>query len=163
MKPEIPEKLTHRFIIQNADYSLESHSKNWRIWAWRQVVLLKVSGVWDPSQYPHHFSDFWDIFCARKRYWERVYFIVDANNMAIQSEAFRNYVKTNWLHWAERKDFYPCIVENKAMKRAIWTAIYKLLGIENKIRLFKNHDQALTWMRSVVLTEGLMNKKWDGD
>lgn len=28
LEPEIPEKLTHRFIIQNSEYSIESQSKN---------------------------------------------------------------------------------------------------------------------------------------
>ena len=155
LKSEIPEKLTHQFIVQNADYSLESQSKNWRIWVWRQVILLKVSGVWNPDLYPYHFSDFWDIFCERKRYWDRVYFIVDANNMPIQSEEFRSYVKTSWVQLIEREDFCLCIVENKAMKRTIWSSIYRLLGIQTKIRLFKNNDQALIWLRSVLLAEQL--------
>ena len=116
--------------------------------------------MWDTDMYPHHFGDFWDIFCERRRYWERVYFVVDANDMPVQSEEFRYYVKTNWLHLIQREDFSLCIVENKAMKRAIWSSIYKLLGIQQKIRLFKNFDQACTWIRSAVLAEQILNEKW---
>jgi RimJ/RimL family protein N-acetyltransferase len=159
LKPETPEKLTSQFIVQNVEYSLKSHSKNWKILVWRQIVLLYVSGVWDPELYPYHFSDFWDIFCERKQRWDRVYFIVDANNMPIQSEEFRNYVKTNWLHLIDRGDFQLCIVEQKAMKRAIWGSIHRLLGVQTKIRLFKNHDQAFTWMKSILLAEQLMKEK----
>jgi hypothetical protein len=162
-KADILEKLTERFIKQNSEYSIESHSKNWKVWVWRQIVFLMVSGTWESGMYPHHFSDFWDIFCERKRYWDRVYFIVDANDMPVQSEEFRHYVITNWLHLVERDDFCLCIIEYKAMKRTIWSSIYRLLGIQNKIRLFKNFDQACTWMKTVILAEQVMNKKWGKD
>jgi len=147
LKPEIPEKLTQEFITQNAQYSLRSQSKNWRVLVWRQIVLLYMSSIWDPDLYPYHFSDFWDIFCERKQRWDRVYFVIDANDMPIQSEEFRNYVKTNWLHLTEREDFRLCIVEEKAMKRAIWGSIHQLLGIQKRVMMFKDHDRALEWVR----------------
>jgi hypothetical protein len=109
-----------------------------------------MSDVWDPDLYPYHFSDFWDIFCERRQRWDRIYFVVDANDMPIQSEEFRNYVKTNWLHLAEREDFRLCIVEQKAMKRAIWSSIYRLLGIQDRIRLFRTQDRALAWVNTDI-------------
>jgi len=156
LKPETPEKLTHRFIVQNSEFSIESQSKNWKVWTWQQVVLLKVSGVWDPGMYPYHFSDFWDIFYECKRNWDQIYFIVDANDMPVQSEEFRLYVKTNWQHLIEREDFRLCIVEGKAMKRVIWGSIYQLLGIRNRVKMFKDHDRALTWLQcnQMALREG---------
>lgn len=159
LKQEAPEKLTSQFIIQNAEYSLKSHSKNWKILVWRQIVLLYVSGIWDPDLYPYHFSDFWDIFCERKQRRDRVYFIVDANNMPIQSEEFRNYVKTNWLHLIERGDFQLCIVEQKAMKRAIWGSIHRLLGVQDRIRLFKSQDRALEWVSSRINVTSLKKQE----
>jgi len=141
VRPDTPEKLTYKYIVQNSEYSIQSQSKNWQAWIWRQIVLLRLSGMWDTDMYPHHFGDFWDIFCERRRYWERVYFVVDANDMPVQSEEFRYYVKTNWLHLIQREDFSLCIVENKAMKRAIWS-------------------QACTWIRSAVLAEQILNEKW---
>jgi hypothetical protein len=146
LKPEIPARITEQFIAQNAEYSLRSHSKNWKALIWRQIVLLYMSGVWDPDLYPYHFSDFWDIFCERRQRWDRIYFVADANDMPIQSEEFRHYVKTNWLHLIERHDFQLCIVESKAMKRAIWGSIHQLLGIRDRVKIFKNHELALSWL-----------------
>jgi hypothetical protein len=163
VRSNTPEKLTYQYIVQNSEYSIQSQSKNWKVWIWYQIVLLRLSGVWDPGMYPHHFGDFWDIFCERRRYWDKVYFIVDANDMPVQSEEFRYYVKTNWLHLIEREDFSLCIVENNAMKRAIWGSMYKLLGIQNKIRLFKSFGQACTWIKTVVLAQRIMEKKWGKD
>jgi len=153
LNPETPEKLTQEFIIKNAQYSLRSQSKNWKVLVWRQIVLLYMSGLWDPDLYPYHFSDFWDIFCERRQRWDPVYFVVDANDMPIQSEEFRNYVKTNWLHLIEREDFRLCIVEEKAMKRAIWGSIHRLLGVQDRIRLFKTQDRALEWVRLNIKLE----------
>jgi hypothetical protein len=155
LKPKTPKKLTFQYIIQNAEYSIQSQSKNWKIWAWRQIVIIKVAGMWDPDIYPYHFSDFWDIFCERKRYWDPVYFIVEANDMPIQSVEFRNYVKTNWQHLIEREDFRLCIVEEKAMKRAIWRSIYTLLGIQDKVKIFENHNQVFMWAQKQSLSSRL--------
>ena len=147
---ESTEKLTNNFIKKNAEYSLESSSHHWIAWIWGNIVLLAVSGTWPTQQYPHYFSDFWDIFCERKRNWNQIYFIVDANDMPVQSEEFRHYVKTNWQHLVEREDFCLCIVESKAMKRAIWGSIHQLLGLQNRIKMFKNCDRALEWIEADI-------------
>jgi hypothetical protein len=112
-KPETPESLTYTFIVENAEYSLESQSKNWKVWVWKEIVLLKLSGIWNPGLYPYHFSDFWDTFAERKHYWHRIYFVVNANDMPVQSDEFHQYVRRNWQHLVERKDFCLCVVENK--------------------------------------------------
>jgi len=121
-------------------------------------VLLYMFGVWDPDLYPYHFSDFWDIFCERRQQWDFVYFVIDANDMPIQSEEFRNYVKTNWLHLVERDDFRLCIVEQKTMKRAIWSSIHRLLGVQDRIKLFKSHDYALRWVEASINAEKISVK-----
>jgi hypothetical protein len=153
---ELPEKFTETFIKKHAEYYLESSSHHWTAWILENIVLIAVSGVWPVERYPHYFSEFWDIFCERKQYWDRVYFIVNANEMPVQSEEFRQYVKTNWLHLIEREDFRLCIVDRKGMKRAIWGSIYQLLGIQNRVKMFKDHDRALTWLQynQIVLREG---------
>lgn len=149
---KLPKELTKQFILRNADYSLKSSSSQWRMWAWRSIVLLQVSGIWDPKYYAHYFSEFWDVFCERKQSWNKVYFVVDANEMPIQSEEFRNYVKMSWQHLIEHDDFCLYIVESKAMKRAIWGSIHRLLGIQNRVKMFKGLDRALEWVRVDIKT-----------
>ena len=153
----LSDKLTEDFIKKNAEYSLESSFHHWIAWIWGNIVLLAVSGTWSAQHYPYYFSDFWDIFCERKKYWDKVYFVVDANNMPIQSEEFRGYVKKNWSHLLEREDFCLCIVEFKTMKRAIWKSIYRLINAHSKIQLFRDHNEALQWVqenRSVQRSKG---------
>lgn len=139
--------LTKQFITQNAEYSLESSSHYWTAWIWENIVLLAVSGTWPAQHYHQYFSDFWDIFCERQKFWEKIYFVVDANNMPIQTEEFRDYVQRNWSHLLDQADFCLCIVEFKTMKRAIWKSIYRLINVQSKIQLFKDHSQALQWVQ----------------
>jgi hypothetical protein len=139
--------LTKQFIVQNAEYSIESSSHHWTARIWENIVLLAVSGTWPAKHYPHYFGDFWDIFCERRKIWEKVYFVVNANNMPIQNEEFRGYVQTNWSHLLDRPDFCLCIVECKSMKRAIWKSIYRLINVQSKIQLFRDHSQALQWVQ----------------
>lgn len=145
---KLPKELTKQFILRNAEYSLKSASDQWEIWVWRSIVLLQVSGIWVRKDYAHYFSEFWDVFCERRQFWNKVYFVVDANDMPIQSEEFRDYVKTSWIHLIERDDFCLCIVDSKAMKRVIWNSMYKLLGIQDRIKTFKNHARALKWLKA---------------
>lgn len=142
-----PDSLTKQFIIENAIYSLESSFHYWRAWIWQNVVLLSVLGAWPAKHYPHYFSDFWDIFCERKKSWDKVYFVVETNNMPIQSEEFGGYMQENWAHLLDREDFCLCIIEFQTMKRAIWKSIYRLINVQSKIYLFKDHTSALEWVQ----------------
>jgi hypothetical protein len=151
---KIPQKITERFIIQNAEYTLESSSREWEAWIWEQLVLLKVSGNWESKNYNHYFSEFWDIFCERKRIWDRVYFIIDANDMEIQTEEFRQYLKESWMHLLDREDLSICLVEAKAMKRLIWKSIYQLIGNQDRVRIFQNFSEAFAWIRGRRVKNG---------
>lgn len=109
-------------------------------------MLLKVSGNWEPTSYNHYFSEFWDIFCARKRGWNRVNFIIDANDMDIKTEEFRRYLKESWIHLLDRQDLSICLVEAKAMKRLIWSSIFQLLGKRDQILIVKDLYEAFAWI-----------------
>jgi len=141
------DSLAKRFIVENAEYSLESPFHHWRAWICKQIVFLAVSGSWQSRHYPYYFGKFWDIFCERKKAWDKVFFVVDANNMPIQSEEFRGYENKNWSHIIEREDFCLSIVEFKTMKRAIGKSIYRLINAQSKIQLFKDHTLALQWVQ----------------
>ena len=142
-----PHLLTEQFIIENAEYSLGSPSPNWKAWIWENIILLAVAGVWPPEQYPHYFSAFWDIFCERKKSWDKVYLLFDTDNLPIQSEEFRVYTRENWADLLERDDFCLCITESSSMKRAIWKSVHRLLNVLSKIRLFKDYSSALKWIQ----------------
>ncbi len=142
-----PDSLTKQFIVEHAEYSLQSNSHYWRAWIWENIVLLVLSGMWTAEHYSRYFSDFWDIFYERKKTWDKVYFLFDTSNLSIQSEEFRSYIWENWSHLLNREDFCICIVELSSMKRAIWKAIYRLLKVEGKIQLFRDHTKALRWVK----------------
>jgi hypothetical protein len=151
---EIPEKMTERFIIQNAEYSLGSPTREWQAWMWKQLVLLKVSGNWELKSCSHYFNEFWDIFCERKKVWDRVHFIIDANDMEIQTEEFRRYLKESWMHLLDRGDLSICLVEAKALKRLIWKSIYQLIGKQDRVRIFKDFSEAFAWIRGRRVKNG---------
>lgn len=143
----VPTELTRRYLIEHAECTLFSGYHQWQAWMWRQIVLLDVAGKWEPDDYPHYMSEFWDIFCERRNTWKPVYFVIDTNHLRIQDEGFRDYMKNTWAHLLDRDDLAICLVESKGMKRAIWTAIHHLLGKEGRVRMFGSHEQALEWVR----------------
>jgi hypothetical protein len=45
---DTPEKITDRFIIQNAEYSLGSPSREWQTWIWTLNQKMEVQAyLWD--------------------------------------------------------------------------------------------------------------------
>jgi len=151
---ETPERLTDRFIIQNAEYALGSSSREWQAWTWKQFVLFRFYGSWEPGNYNKNLSDFWDIFCERKKTWPAVYFIIDANDLDIQTEEFRRYLKENWMYLLDREDLSICMVAEKEMKRLIWTSIMQLLGKLDRMPIFKDLSQAFAWARGKGIKNG---------
>jgi hypothetical protein len=139
--------LTARLIIENAEYSAGSPSHHWKAWIRENIVLLVVSGNWPAEQYPHYFRNFWEIYCERKKFWNKVYLLFDTNNLPIQSEEFRGYIRENWAHLLDREDFCLCIVESSSMKRTIWKSVHRLLNVQSKIHLFENYTSALHWIQ----------------
>ena len=86
--------------------------------------------------------------------WEKVYVVIDANEMEIQTEEFRHYLKENWMHLLDREDLSICLVEDKAMKRLIWSSIYLLLGKQNRTMIFKDSSEAFAWIRGRRIKNG---------
>jgi hypothetical protein len=151
---DTPERITDRFIIQNAEYTIGSDSREWQAWIWKQFVLFRFYGRWEPGNYNQNLSDFWDIFSERKKTWPAVYFIIDANDLDIQTEEFRRYLKENWMHLLDREDLSICMVAEKEMKRQIWTSIMKLLGKQDRMPIFKDLSEAFVWIRGKGIKNG---------
>jgi hypothetical protein len=151
---KVPNKITEQFIIQNKEYFLESRFHQWKVYVWKQIVLLVVAANWDPNNYGCYFKQFWDLFYERRRYWDLIYFVIDTNNMPIRREDFRGYVKENWSHLLNQHDLCICIVESNTMKRLIWFSIYQLMDKQYRIKIFKNHERVFSWVqRNCALNE----------
>jgi hypothetical protein len=151
---ETPEKITDSFIIQNAEYALGSPSREWQAWIWKQFVLFRFYGSWEPGNYSQNLSDLWDIFCERKKTWPAVYFIIDANDLDIQTEEFRRYLKENWMHLLDREDLSVCMVAAKEMKRLIWVSIMQLLDKQDRMPIFQDCAEAFDWVRGKRVKNG---------
>ena len=147
--------LTRQYIVENAEYTLNPAHGHWRAWILENIVLVAVSGIWPPKHWAQYFGFFWIIFCERKKSWDRVYFTFDTSKLPVQTEGFRSYIKENWVHLLEREDYCLSIIEPNALKRTIWKSIYRLINIESKIHLFKDHLSTLRW----ILKDRLKSKE----
>jgi len=142
----IPERLTRKFLVEHREYEVGSPFHHWRAFPWKQIVLLEVGGTWDLQDCPYYMKEIWDILCERLQHHQRVYLLINANAMDIQSEGFRQYLRESWSHLLERDDLCICVIEEKAMKRAIWSSIYRLIGKRDRIRIFTGYEPAFTWL-----------------
>ena len=117
-------------------------------------MLFRFYGSWEPSNYNRNLSDFWDIFSERKKTWPAVYFIIDANDLDIQTEEFRRYLKENWMHLLDREDLSICMVAAKEMKRLIWVSIMQLLGKQDRMPIFQDFPEAFSWVHEKSIKKG---------
>jgi hypothetical protein len=143
---DIPDRLTREFLIKNREYDIGSPFHHWRAFPWKQVVLLEVAGKWQVEDCPYYMKEIWDIVCERLRHHERVYLLVNANDMDIQSEEFRRYLMESWGHLLDREDLVICLIEGKAMKRLIWSSIYRFIGKRDRIKIFAGYEPAFAWL-----------------
>jgi hypothetical protein len=150
---EIPDNLTREFLLKNREYDIGSPFHHWRALPWKQVVLLEVSGTWELSDCPYYMKEIWDIFSERREHYEKVYLLINANAMDIQSEGFRQYLKESWGHLLDREDLVICLIEEKAMKRAIWSSIYRLIGKRDRIKIFAGYEGAFVWLTQRLRAE----------
>jgi hypothetical protein len=128
------------------------------IWTRRNIVIIRPSGQWSAEDAAFHVQDYWDFFKNLRKTWSKVYYVIDMNNMEIQNEEFRRYLKENWAHVLDREDFGICFVESKAMKRAIWSSIFQLIGKQERLFLFKDFTEAFAWIRGERAKNGAHKK-----
>lgn len=148
--------------MENADFHDLSMDHKCALWTWKNIVFIKATGIWSIEESHSYINRFWDMFTSLKKNWNTIYFLIDTNYMEIQSESFRRYMKEEWGRLADQEELSICIIENKDMKRLIWMSIHQLLGIADKIQLFKDHRQAFLWLdKKTNYEKGLPNKLVD--
>jgi len=130
----------------NTEYTVSPSHGHWEARIWENMVLVKVSGIWPPEHWAKYFGCFWNIFCERRSSWDKVYFIYETTNLPIQNEEFRDYLKENWVHLLDREDYCLSIIEPNSLKRTIWKSIYRLINMQSKVHLFKDHPSAFQWI-----------------
>jgi hypothetical protein len=133
-------------IFENADYTVSPSHGNWEARIWENIVLIATSGIWPPESWAVYFGFFWNIFCERRSMWDKVYFVFETSNLPIQNEEFRTYLKEKWVHLLDRGDYCLSIIEPNSLKRTIWKSIYRLINIQDKVHLFKDHPSAFQWI-----------------
>jgi hypothetical protein len=140
-------KIDIKYLIENADFHDLSADHKWSLWACKNIVFIKVSGFWSIDEIDIYMNRFWSVFLDLRKKWNKVYFLIDTNDMELQTEKFRHYMKEQWAHLLDQEDLSLCLIDKKSMKRLLWKSIYRLLGIADKIQLFMNHDQASVWLQ----------------
>jgi hypothetical protein len=143
---EEPERIDHRYLTKHADHHYLSADHKWILWIWRNIVLIKASGMWSVEETAFYVNQYWNTFKKLRVTCPKVFYVLDMNSMEIQTEEFRRYLKENWAHLLDREDLGLCFVEGKAMKRLIWTSIFSLIGKKDRLFLFKDFSEAFAWI-----------------
>jgi len=151
---EETEKLSYRYIIENAERHFLSVDHKWMLWVWCNVVLIKPTGKWSPEDAEIYINQFFALFKSLKTTWPKVYYVLDMNSWELQTEEFRRYLRANWTKLFNREDLILCFVEAKAMKRIIWTSIFQLIDMQDRLFLFEDFSEAFAWIRGRLIRNG---------
>jgi hypothetical protein len=145
LSPEIPEQFTREFIIQNAEYSLGAQSSNWRIWVWRNIELIHLTGDFTTETADFFMNECWSVLTERRQYFPFVISLVDITGFEVQSERFRRYLRNNWEHLLDRNDLQIVFITGKGMKSIIWQSIFVVMGRQDRVRFFSGYKRAFKW------------------
>ena len=152
---EDPERISYRYIVENADQHYLSSDHLWMMWIWRNIVLVRPSGKWSVYDTTFYLNQYWNIFGDLKQTYSKVYFVFDMNQWEMQTEEFRRYIKENWAHTLDREDLNVLFVDSSSIKRLIWSAMFQLVGKRELLFIFKDFSEAFAWIRGRFVKNGV--------
>jgi hypothetical protein len=141
-----PATLTTNFIKENADFHYTSSDNRLSVWAWHQMVLVEVSGIWTPDVTKYHLMELQRDFLNLKKKWEKIFAIIDLSQFGIQSEEFRHYVKTRWEKVFNRTDLVILFVEDNALRYTIRRSILQLIKKSKDIHVFRDFQKVFDFI-----------------
>ena len=106
-----------------------------------RVILVEVSGSWDPEVAKGYLDQLFDDFRYIRQYWKRAFAIVDLHRFEIQTVAFRTIVKNYWAKFFNRSDLMVCFIENNALRRALRTAMLKLITRSHNVHICTDYKE----------------------
>jgi hypothetical protein len=134
-------ELTKKALQKHADLHYITHDRRMSVWIWHQVILVEVSGTWDPTITKRHLDKLFSDFSYVRQHWNRVFAIVDLHRFEIQTVAFRGVVKNYWAKQFNRGDLMVCFVENNALRRAIRAAMLKLITRSHNVHICTDYRE----------------------
>jgi hypothetical protein len=136
-----PGQSSREYQTKRRDIHYFSHDRRMSVWIWHQIILIEVSGRWDPTIAEEHLDRLFDDFKHLRQQWNKIHSVIDLCNFEIQSVAFRIIVENYWAKFFNRSDLEIYFVENNALRRAIRAAILRLINRSHNVHLCKNYRE----------------------
>ena len=133
--------LTKKTLKKEARTHYISHDRRLSVWVRHQVILVEVSGSWDPAVTRDHLDRLFDDFKYIRKHWNRVFAIIDLRRFEIQTAAFRVIVKNYWAQFFNRNDLVICFIENNALRRAIRAAMLQLITRSHNVYICRDYRE----------------------
>lgn len=138
--------LTVSFLQANAETIRTSEDKRWSLWAFQDVMLWKMVGVWPAPVARAHFTEIWQTFLSLREKHDPVFLLIDTDDFAQQSYQFRDMLVKEWSHVLDRGDLLICLVASDPMRRAVRNTMAMLAGRLDQFRFYKSFEAALRFI-----------------
>jgi hypothetical protein len=138
---DLNKELTKKALQKQSRIHYITHDRRLAVWIWHQVILVEVSGSWDPETAKRHLDRLFDDFKYIRQYWEKAFAIVDLHRFEIQTVAFRTIVKNYWAKFFNRSDLMICFIENNMLRRAIRAAMLQLITRSHNVHICTNYKE----------------------
>ena len=162
-KPEIPEKLSLEWIENHSHIRLVGANRRWIVQAWRNVIFLKISEVWTPADTDDYVNRLSTLPGILSKVWDTIFLVFDLTCMKFRAEDAFRYLHANWLKFLDRQEMKVCIVDESNIRRIALQSLYTLVGKINKIRIFRDCDEAFEWVREAIISSSPVTSKRGGD
>ena len=148
----VPEKLTLKWIDDHSHMRLTGTGLRWTVTAWRNIILLKISGEWPADEVEDYVNRLSTLPTILQKKWDRIFFVFDLSPMKFKKEEMFRYLRPNLLAFHDREDVRICVVEENRMRRLLLRSLYTLAGRIDKLNLFADSDGAFSWVREQILS-----------
>jgi len=134
-------ELSKKALKKHSEYHYFTHDRRMSVWIWHQVILVEISGTWNPEVAKGHLDKLFGDFSYVRQYWNRAFAIIDLHRFEIQTVAFRGVVKNYWAKQFNRSDLVICFVENNVLRKAIRSAMLKLIPRSHNVHICTNYRE----------------------
>jgi hypothetical protein len=152
LNESIPEKLNLEWFKKNAQIKLVGTGFRWVVHAWRNIIFLNISKEWIPEEMDEYVNRLSSLPAILSKAWNKIFLMFDLSRMEFKIEDAFQYLRANWLKILDSEEIEVCIIEESNMRRILLQSLYKIVGKLDKIKVFRDCDEAFGWVREEIIS-----------
>jgi PAS domain S-box-containing protein len=151
VEPRIP--VSMEIIRDRSEIAEVSRERRWILWVLQDVALWKLMGPINVERAQEHLPQLWKLLLRQRDRWGQLFVILDLGDFALQTQEVRQYLASAWSGVLDRDDITICAIDPHGMRRTSRTAMLRLFGKTDRLRIFRDYSAAIRFVNDKRQTD----------